>query len=104
MFIFCYRNFTIFYCYKRINFIYNYYCVPYIYAFIELLLIIIFLIGRSKGIRAIISLGFTLFAIIDLLLPLIFNRYSPILSTLTIVILTKNTSQSTTHDLKVMGL
>ena len=88
MFIFCHRNFTIFYCYKRINFIYHYYCVPYICAFIGLLLIIIFLIGRSKGICTIISLDFTLFAIIGLLLPLIFSGYSPILSTLAIVIIT----------------
>lgn len=68
--------------------VYNYYRTPYIYAFVGLLLIIVFLIGRSKGIRTIISLGFTLFAIIGLLLPLIFSGYSPILSTLAIVILT----------------
>ena len=67
---------------------YNYYRTPYIYGFVGLLLIIILMIGKSKGMRTIISLAFTLYAIVDLLLPMIFSGFSPIISTIFIVILT----------------
>ena len=67
---------------------YNYYRTPYIYGFVGLLLIIILMIGKSKGMRTIISLAFTLYAIVGLLLPMIFSGFSPIISTIFIVILT----------------
>ena len=67
---------------------YNYYRTPYIYSFVGLLIIIILIIGKSKGVRTIISLAFTLYAIISLLLPMIFSGFSPIISTIFIVILT----------------
>jgi len=67
---------------------YNYYRTPYIYGLVGLLLIIILMIGKSKGMRTIISLAFTLYAIVGLLLPMIFSGFSPIISTIFIVILT----------------
>lgn len=54
---------------------YNYYRTPYIYGFVGLLLIIILMIGKSKGMRTIISLAFTLYAIVGLL-PMIFSGFS----------------------------
>lgn len=68
--------------------VYNYYRTPYIYGFICLLMVLVCLIGKSKGVRTILSLVFTLYAIVALLLPMIFNGYSPVLSTILIIILT----------------
>lgn len=68
--------------------VYNYYRTPYSYGLIALLIVIVILIGNGKGIRTVISLIFTLFAIVSLLLPMIFQGYSPVLSTIMTLILT----------------
>ena len=68
--------------------VYNYYRTPYIYGFIGVLMALVILIGRSKGVRTIIGLAFTFYAIVGLLLPMIFNGYSPVASTILIIILT----------------
>lgn len=67
--------------------VYNYYRTPYIYGCIGLLIVLVIIVGKSKGVRTIISLGFTFYAIIGLLLPMIFAGYAPILTTIMIIIL-----------------
>ena len=67
--------------------VYNYYRTPYLYMGIGLLIILVILIGKSKGIRTVLGLIFTFYAIIGLLLPMIFYGYSPILTTISIVII-----------------
>lgn len=67
--------------------VYNYYRTPYIYAFICLLMVLVCLIGKGKGVKTILSLVFTFYAIVALLLPMIFYGYSPVLTTIVIIIL-----------------
>ena len=68
--------------------VYNYDRIPYIYAFIGVLIALVILIGRSKGARTVISLAFTFYAIVSLLLPMIFHGYSPATSTIFVIVLT----------------
>lgn len=53
----------------------------YIYIFVILFLILLLIIGGHKGAKSIITLLFTGFMIIKVLLPLILSGYSPILVT-----------------------
>lgn len=62
--------------------VYNYDRAPYLYLFLGLLMVLIILVGHTKGIRTILSLIYCLFVIVTLLLPLIFNGVSPILLTM----------------------
>ena len=72
---------------SRLVTVYNYYRTPYIYGFAILLIVLVVLIGKVKGIRTVISLIFTLYAIVALLLPMIFYGYSPVLSTIFLMVL-----------------
>jgi len=67
--------------------VYNYYRTPYIYFFCGLLIAFVALIGKSKGIRTVISLIFCLYCIITFLLPMIFNGLPPVLLTILLIIL-----------------
>lgn len=67
---------------------YNYYRAPYLYIFAGILMAVIVIIGHGKGVRAIIGLAFSLYAVIGFMLPLIFKGYSPIVVCIIVVILT----------------
>lgn len=67
--------------------IYNYDRQIGMTLFVVLLFVIIILIGKTKGIKSIIGLVYTLLLVVYLLLPLIFSGYSPLLVSLIVVIL-----------------
>lgn len=56
-------------------------------VFVLILFMLIVLIGKSKGVKSIIALLYTLFLIVYLLLPAVFSGYSPVIMTIFTVIL-----------------
>lgn len=67
--------------------IYNYDRSFSLIAGILVLLAAIILIGKSKGVMAILGLGYSLFLVIYILLPFVFSGYSPILVSIICAIL-----------------
>lgn len=55
--------------------------------FVGILFVFIVLIGRSKGLKSILALLYTLFIIIYLLLPAVFSGYSPVFMTILTIVL-----------------
>lgn len=68
--------------------VYSYYRTPYLYLFAGILMAVIVMIGRGKGVRSLIGLGFTLYTVIGFMLPLIFKGYSPVFVCILAVIMT----------------
>jgi uncharacterized membrane protein len=68
--------------------IYNYYRSPYIYLMIAALAVLMIWIGGAKGIRAFLGLAFCLFTVIMLMLPMIYQGYSPVLASVVTVVIT----------------
>lgn len=68
--------------------IYNYYRSPYIYLMIIVLAALMIWIGSVKGIRAFLGLAFCVFTVIMLMLPMIYQGYSPVLASVLTVIIT----------------
>ena len=58
-----------------------------LYLLIGLLILFLILLGGKKGIRAVITLAFTVFFILKVLLPLILQGYNPIMVSVTSAIL-----------------
>lgn len=55
--------------------------------FIIILFLLIITIGKSKGVKAILGLGYTLFLVVFLLLPTVFSGYSPVIMSVVCVTL-----------------
>lgn len=72
--------------------IYNYYRSPYIYVMIAVLAGLMIWIGAAKGVRAFLGLGFCLFTVMMLMLPMIYQGYSPVLASVLTVIITTTAS------------
>lgn len=68
--------------------IYNYYRSPYIYLMIAVFAALMIWIGGVKGIRAFLGLAFCLFTVIMLMLPMIYQGYSPVLASVVTVVIT----------------
>ena len=68
--------------------IYNYYRSPYIYLMIAVFAALMIWIGGVKGIRAFLGLAFCLFTVIMLMLPMIYQGYSPVLASVVAVVIT----------------
>jgi uncharacterized membrane protein len=67
--------------------VYSYHRTPVIYLFAGILIGLMVLIGKGKGIRSAVSLIFTMYTILAFMLPLIFNGYSPVgVCVLTVII------------------
>lgn len=62
--------------------IYNYDRIPGIAAIVGVFALSMVLVGRTKGLRSLLGLAFSLFMIVMFLLPLMFNGVSPILASL----------------------
>ena len=58
----------------------------YVYRIVALFFILLIGIGKIKGVKAIISLSFTLFMILYVLLPLLVKGYNPIISSISTAI------------------
>ena len=72
--------------------IYNYYRSGGIYGMVLLLALLMIIIGGVKGVRAFLGLGFSIYTIMMLMLPMIYMGHSPVLaSVLTVVITTAAT-------------
>lgn len=67
--------------------VYNYYRIPIIYFFLLFFLGSLWWVGGLKGLQAIAGLVFTLICIAFLLIPMLYQGYSPILASVLIVIL-----------------
>lgn len=72
--------------------IYNYYRSPYIYVMIILFAGLMVWIGAAKGMRAFLGLGFCLFTVMMLMLPMIYQGYSPVWASVLTVIITTTAS------------
>lgn len=57
-----------------------------IYTFIAFFVLVVCLIGGWKGVKAVVSLAFTVISIFGLLFPLIYKGYSPIIITIIICV------------------
>ncbi|MCR3759697.1 YibE/F family protein [Clostridium felsineum] len=68
--------------------VYNYYRAPVEYVFVFIFFAALCIIGGKKGFKSIVGIIFTLICIVFLLLPMIYNGYSPIFACILIVILT----------------
>lgn len=67
--------------------VYNYDRMIPICFFILLLFSVIIIIGKEKGIKSILSLLYTLYLVVFLLLPTVFSGYSPVLMTIVTIVL-----------------
>ncbi len=67
--------------------IYNYDRTIGIIAIALLFFLLLVVVGRRKGIKSLLGLAFTLFLVVGLLLPMIYQGYSPILSSLLVAVL-----------------
>ncbi|MFV0392772.1 MAG: YibE/F family protein [Coprobacillaceae bacterium] len=67
--------------------VYNYNRTMGIFGCIGILMLTMIIIGKGKGIRAIMGLVYSLYIIVSLLLPAVFSGYSPILMSIIIAIL-----------------
>lgn len=68
--------------------VYNYYRANTQYIFIFIFFAAICIIGGKKGFRSVLGLVFTLACIIFLFVPLLYRGYSPILSSIIVIIIT----------------
>ena len=68
--------------------VYSYYREPIIYAFVGLFILILWILGRKKGLKSAIGLIFTFICIIYLFIPMLYKGYSPFLAAIIVVILT----------------
>lgn len=68
--------------------IYNYYRSPVQYTFIFIFFASLCIIGGKKGFRSVLGLVFTLSCIIFLFVPMLYRGYSPIMSSILIIIIT----------------
>lgn len=68
--------------------VYSYYREPIIYAFVGLFILILWILGRKKGLKSAVGLIFTFICIIYLFIPMLYKGYSPFLSAIIVVILT----------------
>lgn len=67
--------------------IYNYDRTIGIVAIVALFFLLLLVVGRRKGVKSMLGLAFTLFLVVGLLLPMIYQGYSPILSSLLVAVL-----------------
>lgn len=67
--------------------VYNYDRTIGIVGFVALFFMVILAIGRGKGLKAIIGLGYSLYVVIYLVIPAVFSGYSPIGMSILCVIL-----------------
>ncbi|MCO7136883.1 YibE/F family protein [[Clostridium] leptum] len=67
--------------------IYNYDRTIGIVAIVALFFLLLMAVGRRKGVKSMLGLAFTLFLVVGLLLPMIYQGYSPILSSLLVAVL-----------------
>lgn len=68
--------------------IYNYYRSPAVYGMIGVFFFFMLLIGGRKGVRAVLGLAFTLFAIVMWMIPVIYMGQSPVMAAIVTVIIT----------------
>lgn len=68
--------------------VYSYYREPIIYAFVGLFILILWILGRKKGLKSAVGLIFTFICIIYLFIPMLYKGYSPFLAAIIVVILT----------------
>ena len=68
--------------------VYSYYREPIIYGFVGLFILILWILGRKKGLKSAVGLIFTFICIIYLFIPMLYKGYSPFLSAIIVVILT----------------
>lgn len=61
---------------------------PVLYAAVALFALVLLLIGGKNGLRSLVGLSFTMASILLLFIPMLVQGYSPILSTVFIVVLT----------------
>ena len=68
--------------------VYSYYREPIIYGFVGLFILILWILGRKKGLKSAVGLIFTFICIIYLFIPMLYKGYSPFLAAIIVVILT----------------
>lgn len=59
----------------------------YVYFLVALFVIAIVLVGKKKGVKTVLTIGFTMFMIFKVLLPLFLRGYNPIILTVLVAIL-----------------
>ncbi|GFZ32303.1 hypothetical protein CSC2_28290 [Clostridium zeae] len=67
--------------------VYNYYRAPVQYMFVIIFFVSLCVIGGRKGAKSVIGLAFTFICIIFLFVPMLYKGYSPVLSSIVIIIL-----------------
>lgn len=72
--------------------VFNYDRTPGIVAIVLIFFILTILVGKSKGLRSVLGLLFTLFFIVAFLIPMVYNGHSPILYSIITVIVTSTAS------------
>ncbi|RCX08164.1 putative membrane protein [Anaerobacterium chartisolvens] len=68
--------------------VYSSYRAPVLYGFIVLFLLMLWLIGRRKGLTSAIGLIFTFVCIIFMFIPMVYQGYPPFIAAVAVVILT----------------
>ncbi|WP_338025442.1 YibE/F family protein [Clostridium yunnanense] len=67
--------------------VYNYYRAPLQYLFVIIFFALLCVIGGRKGVKSVIGLAFTFISIIFLFIPMLYRGYSPVLSSVLIIVL-----------------
>lgn len=68
--------------------VYNYYRSANIYIIVAALALLMVFVGGVKGIRAFLGLGFSMFTIMLMMLPMIYMGYSPVAASILTVVVT----------------
>ena len=68
-------------------YVYNYDRTAGLGIFMIILFMIVCCIGKGKGVKSILGLAYSLYAVVYLLLPTVFSGYSPILMTINVIAL-----------------
>jgi uncharacterized membrane protein len=67
--------------------VYNYYRAPVQYLFVIIFFTLLCAIGGRKGVKSVVGLAFTFVCIIFLFIPMLYRGYSPVLSSVLVILL-----------------